>query len=96
MKPKRKKGVALGGSTDHGTVDVPEGALLAVEDLALQLVALLVDARLRLGLRQTTMEHQPKIKSNQPTKEHLGPTCMKMNSHLRENIFWRRARFSAS
>lgn len=38
--------------TNHWTVDIPEGPLLAVEDLALELVALLVDLVLRLGLHE--------------------------------------------
>ena len=38
--------------TYNGSVNVPEGPLLAVEDLSLELVALLIDAGLRLGLHK--------------------------------------------
>ena len=41
--------------TYDGSVDVPEGSLLAVKDLSFELVAFLIDARLRLGLHKNEL-----------------------------------------
>lgn len=89
--------INLGGihATGHGTMHIPEGALLRVQHFAFQFVPLLGHLALRFSLPVGGGEGKELILYVESPR-FARSTCMKMNSHLRENIFCSLARFSAS